>query len=57
MKSLRIVSGILALAQLGWAAALVALGSIAPHWALVVGAVVAAIGTAGPGILERMGTP
>jgi hypothetical protein len=54
-KYLRIISGVLTFAQLGWAAAIAALGGKAPTWALVIGAVVAAIGTAAPGILERMG--
>jgi hypothetical protein len=53
MRAIRIISGILALGQLAWAAALVAAPG-APRWALVVGAVLAAIGTAGPGILKGM---
>jgi hypothetical protein len=53
MKSIRIISGILALGQLAWAAALVASPG-APRWALVTGAVLAALGTAGPGILRGM---
>jgi hypothetical protein len=57
MKTIRIVSGILALGQVGWAAAIIALGSAAPTWALVVGAIVAAVGTAGPGILRGMVEP
>lgn len=54
MKAIRIISGILALGQLAWAAALVSLGAGAPVWALVTGAVLGALGTAGPGILRGM---
>ena len=56
MRSIRILSGILALGQLAWAAALVALPA-APTWALVTGAVLAALGTAAPGILRGMVEP
>ena len=54
-KAFRIISGVLSLAQLGLAASIGALGSAVPKWLLVLGAVVAAIGTAAPGIFERMG--
>lgn len=57
MKAVRIASGILALGQLAWAAALVSLGAGAPTWALVTGAILAALGTAGPGILKGMVEP
>lgn len=53
-ETFRIISATLALAQLGWAAALGAYGPGVPRWALVVGAVVAAIGTAAPGLLKGL---
>ena len=56
MKTIRIISGILALGQLAWAAAL-AVAPSPPAWALVAGAVIAALGTAGPGILKGMVEP
>jgi hypothetical protein len=53
-KYLRIISAVLALGQVGWAAALVALGGKAPMWCLVAGACIAAVGTAAPGIFKSM---
>ena len=53
MKSIRIISGILALGQLAWAAVIGAWPA-SPRWALATMAVLAALGTAGPGILRGM---
>lgn len=53
-KYLRIMSAVLALLQLGWAAAIGAAGDGVPKWAIMVGAVVAAIGTAAPGIFKGL---
>jgi hypothetical protein len=53
MKPIRVLSAFLTIAQIGWAAAIIALGTATPLWALVTGAVLAAVGTAAPGILEK----
>ena len=56
-KYLKIISAVLTLGQVGWAAALVALGGKAPLWCLVAGACIAAVGTAAPGIFKSMESP